>query len=229
MYSLDETAVFSLILRELEKAKPIGVRKKHWEKVWSEEHSPPYFKESIVRKDQKFWNAPGYEQEHLQKLLKELVPLGHIHEFGCGPGSNLQLLDNIERTLYGYDWAASACDTVDAKGFKSAVFDMLEPSGGPLGKPDVALTVHSMEQLGKGFVDFIEWLESSKFRLAIHIEPILEFYDPYNIVDHVAIEYHKKRGYLEGFINSVTPKKAYRTYVGNLMHEAYSVVIWSPS
>ncbi len=108
-------------------------------------------------------------------------------------------------------------------------FDMLNPEGMPIGQPDVALTVHALEQLGENFHEFIKWLKAMKFKKAIHIEPIYELYDPYNIVDRLAMMWHDKRGYLKGLPNAITPTKVYRTWIGGMMHEAYSVVEWYPS
>jgi hypothetical protein len=69
------------------------------------------------------------------------------------------------------------------------------------------------------------------------MEPLLDLYDEANLVDYLAIRYHKKRGYLNGFLPALRDLAAKgrveildmrRFYFGSFYHEGYSYVAWRP-
>ena len=105
-------------------------------------------------------------------------------------------------------------------------------------RPETAIvTLHSMEQLGAEIELFLDMLLTAKPRLCLHLEPILEFYDPTVEFDNIAIEYHNKRNYLSGFYNKLIQMKdraeidiiqARRLGYGSAFQEAYSLILWRP-
>lgn len=223
----DDHHVILQILKNIEKAKPIGVRPEFWEKVWSEEDEPPYFND-IVRMDGRFWHAPGYEKQYLAKLRANLFQkyaTEYIHEFGCGVGANLI---GLEGKCKGYDWSISAVEKLKKKGFDAEVFDMLNPH--PVRLNGTLVTIHALEQLGKNWGPFLDFVMQEKPDICVHIEPVVELYEEDNLLDYLAIQYHKKRQYLQGFLDAISGKLVdlYRPRVGGLMHEAYTVMVWKP-
>jgi hypothetical protein len=69
------------------------------------------------------------------------------------------------------------------------------------------------------------------------MEPLVELYDEQRLVDYLAIKFHRKRGYLEGFLTSLRKLQAEgrieileqrRFYFGSIYHEGYSYVAWRP-
>ena len=73
--------------------------------------------------------------------------------------------------------------------------------------------------------------------LCVHIEPIVELYDECNPLDFLAGVYHRKRGYLEGFLphlQALERKKKIellevtKATFGGIHHMAYSVIVWRP-
>lgn len=211
----------------IELAKAVGEHRQGiWEQCWKDKDDPDYFSD-IVRYNGEFYEAPGFERKHLASLREELYSYfqDEVSEFGCGSGQNLKPL--IGRKLHGYDWAESAIDRV--KSFAHAErFDMFHPR--PLGLKGGVLTVHAMEQLGDKFGPFLQFLLDEKPSICVHIEPIEELYED-NLLDDLALSYHRKRRYLSGFLTALKGKdilEVRRTYVGSLFHEAYSVIVWKP-
>ncbi|RKI40080.1 hypothetical protein D7V86_18630 [bacterium D16-51] len=49
-----------------------------------------------------------------------------------------------------------------------------------------------MEQVGKNFSCFLEYLLVQKPEICIHLEPIVELYEEDNIIDWCAKQFHKK-------------------------------------
>lgn len=69
------------------------------------------------------------------------------------------------------------------------------------------------------------------------MEPLLDLYDETNLVDALAIRYHRKREYLFGFLphlknlaalGKIEIMEIRRLYFGSLYHEGYSYVAWRP-
>ena len=147
-----------------------------------------------------------------------------IYEFGCGNGHNR----TATATWRGFDWSENAVKKLWAKGVKAEYFNMLEPRD--IDVPGVAVTFHALEQLGKNFRPFLDFLLKAKPKVVVHIEPLIELYED-NLLDYLAVQYHRKRGYLEGYLPAVINSGAEilelkRSYFGSLYHEAYSVFVW---
>jgi len=184
----------------------------------------------------------------IQWLLEEYASdCSSLYEFGCGTGSNLvwirELMPDIELT--GLDWAESSQQIIelvsnrssDAK-LHSKNFDYFKPDFNVELKQNAAvLTVASLEQTGKNYNDFLEYLLAKRPKVVIHIEPMWDSLDPNNLLDYLSIRYVKKRNYLDGFREyiwslskdgKIEVKVDRRTYLGSLYIDGYSVLIWKP-
>ena len=195
--------------------------------------------------------APQYELNVLQvcraflfdRFLKDTDA---VYEFGCGSGFNLvALAEQLPgKKLYGLDWSKSANETVNL--IRGALkidvtgrhFDFFNPDRSlELGAASGVLTMCALEQVGTRHEQFIAYLLEKKPAVCVHMEPLLELYDDDNLIDHLAVLYHRKRGYLEEFLTALRALEskrrieildARRFYVGSLYHEGYSFVAWRP-
>lgn len=95
----------------------------------------------------------------------------------------------------------------------------------------------SLEQTGKNYSDFLEYLLAKRPKVVIHIEPMWDSLDPNNLLDYLSIRYMKKRNYLDGFREyiwslsndgKIEVKVDRRTYLGSLYIDGYSVLVWKP-
>lgn len=169
-----------------------------------------------------------------------------VYEFGCGSGFNLvAFAEQIPgRKLYGLDWAKSSCETVNLVGEKLGIdlagrrFDFFAPDRGLELDPDSGvLTMCALEQVGRRHGRFVNYLLEKSPRICVHMEPLLELYDEAELTDYLAARYHRKRGYLDGFLSSLRDLaakgriellEARRFLFGSIFHEAYSYVAWRP-
>ncbi len=170
----------------------------------------------------------------------------NIYEFGCGTGHNLLLCAKLfnDKNFYGFDWAPSSQRILElvSTHYNSRIhgypFDLFEPDHNVDIHPNsIAYTSAALEQLGKGFAQFLDFLLAKKPSLCINVECLEELYDEDNPFDKVALRYHKARGYLEGYLTALKQleieKKieiidARRLNFGSLFHEVYSFAIWRP-
>jgi hypothetical protein len=72
--------------------------------------------------------------------------------------------------------------------------------------------------------------------VVVQYEPVLEFYDPDNLYDALALRYCRQRNYLEGYYPALQRLQdegrieilaARRPELGGTLHEA-SVLVWRP-
>lgn len=179
---------------------------------------------------------------------KYLQPYRQIVEFGSGTGLTLLELAKLfpNRQIWGSDWAQSSVDLcsllakeagANAGAFRFDYFNPSLPKEITLDRDTAILTIGSMEQIGDQHCEFLKFLLANKPGLCIHIEPIEEFYDASNLLDYLALEYHKKRKYLSGYftaINHLAKQQqaeiifAKRLRFGTLFHEGQSIVVWKP-
>lgn len=236
-----------------------------WEKGWNENLnkyqklaapknlSPIYFgKYKCIRWNQDFIIplSKNFEENSLSLIEnwlfdKYLRRTKTIYEFGCGTGHNLLSLRaiNPKAKIWGLDWAKSSQKLIEEIRKKTSDhniygrnFDFFNPD--PLFKLDkkgVVVTVASLEQTGREFKKFIDYLLKEKPKLVIHIEPIYELLDKNNLFDYLSLKYFQKRNYLWGLLDylrrleiqkKIKIIRAQRTYVGSLFIDGYSVVIW---
>jgi hypothetical protein len=172
----------------------------------------------------------------------------HIVEFGCGTGINLLILAKLTAAarLAGCDWASASQIILRRMAEQTGCaieghrFNMLTASGeepGAIGPRTAVLTVHALEQLGSGWGAFLDYVRRHRPGLCLHVEPLLELYDPGSPLDALNRRYHEKRNYLAGFLPAIEQLAASgeaeilavrRTPFGGLYHQAYSVLAWRP-
>lgn len=170
-----------------------------------------------------------------------------IYEFGCGSGINIAILAQMfpDKKLVGLDWAVASKKVLDnlakAHGWnvEGRVFDFFKPGGGlKLLENSAVLTVGALEQTGLRYRAFLDYLLKTSPSICVNIEPICEWYDENNAVDYLAIMFHRRRGYWEGFPTllkeleddgKVEILKMKRSYFGSLFIEGYSQSIWKPT
>lgn len=177
---------------------------------------------------------------------KYLADFDSIYEFGCGTGYNLYIMSQLypEKKLFGLDWATASSDLVNRIGeaynvnTTGRLFDMFSPDDNlEINDNSVFVTLNSMEQLGGDFGAFLNFILKKSPLLVINSEPLVELYNPNDLLDYLAIKYHRKRGYLNNYLTRLRQLEAegklkiletLRIYFGSLFHEGYSLVIWKP-
>lgn len=238
-----------------------------WEKCWAENLQnfmasefeleklvPKFIKPGQpVRLNQQYVlpRNPAFELAFFQVCrayfcVKYFTKARSLYEFGCGTGFNLvaagTLLPHLK--LYGLDWSPSACKMVNLIGKHHKLditdrrFDFFQPDGSLALDPDGAvMTMCALEQVGPRHEAFVDFLLQRKPRVCLHMEPMLDLYDESNLVDYLAIRYHRKRGYLSNFLprlrqleveRRIEILETRRMFMGSLYHEAYSFIVWRP-
>lgn len=233
-----------------------------WEAGWAEAHRKFMLKPTVdslipafIHHDRPIrWCGGLYHQDaelnelalvrSMQAMLGDyLSECDYIAEFGCGTGFNLVALAERfpDKKFYGHDFSESAVALVNEAwnalnlSISASRFDMLNPpapfvSSVPMG----FFTFGAVEQLASKFQPFMEYLIACKPKIVVHIEPVIELYDHNNLLDALAISFHKKRGYTEGLMPwlmkdaRVQMIQVRRSHFGSLMHEGYSMLVWRP-
>ena len=172
--------------------------------------------------------------------------VGAVWEFGCGSAHNLAELATLfpGLPLVGLDWSVAACDLVNElarrRGWRAEgrLFDFFAPDESLVLPPYAAvLTVGALEQTGRDWGPFLDWLLRRRPRRVVHVEPILEWYDADDPVDLAAIRFHRARRYWSGFperlralaaAGRVEILRTKRAYFGSLYLEGYSQLEWRP-
>jgi len=174
-----------------------------------------------------------------------LEPFKHVHELGCGSGSNLFLLSEMfpEKEIAGYDWVVPPVEIAREIGrqkgrkVRGVMLNMLRPGNKlRLGRDSAVVTVHAMEQLGTSHEPIIHALIKARPGLVVNYEPIIELYDDRNVFDSMAIWYTRVRNYLAGYLTrlrelekrkKIEIVECHRPGLGGVYHEA-SLVVWRP-
>jgi len=218
---------------------------------------PPYFRgEPTCRLEGRYIRPLEASFEYdaslaLRRLIFDrfLGAYERVVEIGCGTGINLLILASQFHgmKLVGCDWATPSRDIVNAMAKQSGraieghLFNMLTAEGwdgATIDRRTAILTVHALEQLAGNWRPFLEFVLARKPGFVLHIEPILELYDPASPFDDRARRYHLKRGYLQGYLPAlralaqagrITLDLTRRLRFGGLFHEAYSIVTWRPA
>ena len=215
--------------------------------------APQYFRHDVLRLEGRYIRAVNTDFEpRLYAAMRAVLfqdlfaGLAQVVEFGCGTGQNLYQLHRLlpGLRLTGADWAepsqelvrlSAAAENAPMDGVR---FDMASLEGRENLSIEAGagvMTLHAMEQLGTNFEPFLDYLIQLRPALALHVEPIAELYDAANPFDAAALAYHRKRGYLAGFLPALRARakagrieilKTHRSGFGSTFHEAYSIVVW---
>jgi len=196
-------------------------------------------------------NNPNFELDYfsvfrLWLFKKYFSDYDSIYDFGCGTGFNLVTLARLfpEKRLYGLDFVPSAGELINklAQQYKwkmtGILFDMISPDETlQLDENSVVFTSGAIEQLSGRFEAFLKFLLKRSPALCVHIEPTVELYDENNLVDYLAVRFHRKRGYTEGYLPRLKQLakdgraeilKVKRPFFGSLYMEGYSLIVWRP-
>lgn len=169
-----------------------------------------------------------------------------IYEFGCGSGINLAALAQMypKKRYIGLDWAPASKGIVDALGarygwtMEGRVFDFFHPDEGlEIERGALVFTLGALEQTGRRWRAFLDYLLRFEPSLCVNIEPVVEWYTDDTLVDYAAKQFHTTRRYWEGFpaylheleqTGRATILKQKRSRFGSLYIEGYSQIIWRP-
>jgi len=169
-----------------------------------------------------------------------------VIELGCGTGTSQLLLAELlpDAELIASDWAKPSQELIRImsahlhRAIKPVCFNMLTLEGWDalsVDRGSCVLTVHALEQLGSHFETLLTKLLEAKPRFCLHLEPIIELYDENNPFDQIAIQYHKRRNYLSGWLTRLRElakegkaeiMDVRRLGFGGREHEAFSVIQW---
>lgn len=238
-----------------------------WEKAWGERYSayvrngfersglvPSYMQTGqVLRLHHEFVRAisPNFEMSFSDVFRRWLFReyLGNpktVYEFGCGSGVNLTLLAELfpAAQLCGLDWAESAVNLIKTIAEKQQLplegrrFDFFNPDDALLLAPGSAVvTMCALEQVGNRHDAFLKYLLEQRPGICLHMEPLADLYDANNLLDYLALAYHRRRNYLDGFLprlrvlaedRRIEILCSRRIAFGNLYHEGYSFVVWRP-
>ncbi len=242
---------FSRIKEKLKitKAKPKAAQ---WDDYWKEMNaaqasSPSFFKKmeigpSIFRYNGGFITTEKKDLavEVLHQIIGNVLrrlpsSVVNIVEFGCGNGHNLEYIKKIfpQYALTGCDISEWAVKTVKEKGFMGTVFDMTAPSPShliPNEEDTVYFTSGSMEQTGKKWKAFFKFLRQSKAKYIFHIEPIEELYSARNKAEALALQFHRAKGYLTGYLSFLKGQKEFsveysKSDFGTLFDQGFNVIL----
>lgn len=168
-----------------------------------------------------------------------------LYEFGAGTGLNLVAASEIfpKMKFIGLDWTNTSKYIINALKEKLNInisgksFDLFNlDKKYLLDKNSAILTIGTLEQLGKNFKPFINYLLINKPKVCIHIETIYEIYDRNNLLDYLALKYLEKRNYLRGFLpylkhleknKKIKIIEVRRTF-GSFYHDGYTYIVWRP-
>jgi hypothetical protein len=174
-----------------------------------------------------------------------LAPYRTIFEFGCGSGYNLAIMHQLfpDKNIVGLDWAESSVKIANALGsclnatISGKHFDYFKPDYQlDIPSDSLLITLNSLEQLGSNYEGFLNFILEKKPALCVNAEPFLEMYDENNLIDYLALRYHKTRNYLNGYCDALLQLEAegririikkQRVPIGNLFHEGYSFIVWN--
>ena len=177
-----------------------------------------------------------------QKYLKEF---DSIYEFGCGSVHNLFSWSKIDPDIkyFGFDWADPVLKIGEILSriskIKTFKYDFYKPN--PIGENvnvssnSCAVTVGSMEQMGKNYQNFINILLDTNFKMVIHVEPIIEFLDDQILTDYLAKSFMINRNYLNGLHiylknleseNKIKLLHSQKVELCGMMNLGWNIIVW---
>lgn len=175
-----------------------------------------------------------------------LADVAHLYEFGSGSAFNVAAYAKLypQTDITALDWAPAAVTIANLLGERHGMkiagqrFDFFAPDSGFEFAPNSSvLTMCALEQVGERFQPFLDFILTKRPRRVVHVEPMLELYDPDLPHDALAIRYHRQRKYLSGLLphlrslektGAIRLLKVQRLKFGSRFHECFSVVAWEP-
>jgi len=240
-------------------------RAKDWEDGWTENLKeftasgfdveklvPKYFKQNVPVRllgDYILPSDPNFvlnvtRSFRLFIFKKYLSGCREIHEFGCGTGHHLVCFQSIapDKAYFGYDWAPSSQEILrillERKGWNilGRRFDFFSPDTTVVfGRDAGVMTFGSLEQLGAEHGKYLGFILEKKPMICVDIVGLAELYDKDVLLDYVALRYHKRKHYLDGYLKklreleskgNVQILKVHRQKFGNLYDDPHSYVVW---
>lgn len=219
---------------------------------------PKFVRKGILRFQGNFIETsdPNFETIFVRVLRSHLFgkyfkDLESIYEFGFGAGLNMVDIQSFlpGKTLYGLDWAEASVgiaqqlsSTVNDEGrlwinITGILFDLFKPDTTlTLDKNAGVFSIGTLEQTGKNFKPFVDYLIGQKPAVVIGVETTYEVYDPTVLHDAVAIAYLEKRNYLQGYLAYLKELEAsgkieileVRRTFGSFYHDGYTYIVWRP-
>jgi len=169
-----------------------------------------------------------------------------IYEFGCGSAFHLAFLSSLypKKKLFGFDWVEPSQEIVRLLAqhygwsIQGGKFDFFHPDEDlKIESNSAVFTFGALEQIGKNHGPFLDFLLKNCPELCINIEGLSELYEEDNLLDYLALKYHKRRQYLDGYLTRLRELekeakieiiKVHHQFFGNLFDDPHSYVIWKP-
>ena len=192
---------------------------------------------------------PNFEA-NWYRLMQEYIgqsyfsDMNEIYEFGCGSGVNIAVLAEMfpSKKLVGLDWVQPSVDILtrmNNKNVSGKLFNFFEPDDVvEFGPKSAVFTFGALEQTGDQWEPFIQWLLERRPSLCVFVEPIYEMYDAEKFgIDYVAQEIHRTRNFMIGLDpylrdlaqdGKIEIVKRQRSFIGSLLLEGYSQIVWRP-
>lgn len=238
-----------------------------WEAGWAENlallRQNNYAPEALIPKYYKQWGALRLNGDLVEACTEHLVykvthffrtwlfktyldQVDNVYEFGCGSGFHVAWLSHLfpEKQIVGLDWARTSQQILyDLKkhrrmNVRGEHFNFFEPNPSvKIESNSAILTFGALEQAGKRFQPFLELILEQAPAICVNVECLNELYDSENLFDYLAIAYHRRRNYLDGYLTALKELesqgriqilKTHRQPFGNVYNDTHSYVIWRP-
>jgi hypothetical protein len=169
-----------------------------------------------------------------------------VHEFGCGTGYNLVQLAGIypDKSLVGYDWARPSQNILTTVAERVGLnvrgrhFDFFNPDGSiAFEAKSAVMTFGALEQAGANHGAYLDFLLARHPALVVDVIGIEELYDEADLGDYLALRYHRRRGYLSGYLTRlreleaagrISILKTHHQRFGTLYDDPHSYIVWTP-
>ncbi|WP_162604656.1 class I SAM-dependent methyltransferase [Geomonas edaphica] len=175
-----------------------------------------------------------------------LAPYDTIYEFGCGPATHLAFLaqNYPGKKLVGLDWARPSQEIISLlaqhRGWdiEGRHFDFFHPDPTLRLAPRSAVyTFGALEQVGGRHGEFLDFLLREKPAICVNVECLCEYYDASRLSDYLALRYHRRKKYLDGYLTRLKELEArgrieilasHHQRFGNMYDDSNSYVVWRP-
>jgi len=227
-------------LQDLKKKKRISLLVPKWFNKL-----PLRWKKKFIKPNNSFFEFKFKEIFLTWIFMKYFKNVKNIYEYGCGTGTSLILMKRIfpSKNLKGLDWSSESGKIINFlnkknksnmsfQKFNFYKFDQKIKLPKNLG----IFTVGALEQTGKNYKKFINFLIKNKIKICINVECMNELYnDKKYYSDKLAKIYHLKRGYLNNYLlylkdlekkSLIKIIKLQKQKLGSFYHEPYNFVIW---